>query len=252
VRVGFVSGIPVAALLISVACGTGGGSPAAPSLGDVAVLGTEAQGRTSLCHGTEGTSAFTPVSIADPSVQTHEAHGDLRPGDAVPGVADMKLSSICTVVPSDAVVLTFDGPTGPVSPFAAYSQDGFTVTPILGDWVTWTSYGHPAPAIVFTTSADTLGIGAVRVSASGATFQFHAVDVYSSITPIPWEFTGFRDSSQVFAVSGQQGNTFGAFVPVDNSMADAIDTLTIQLTNPIVSCCPNAMGLDNIVVSYAP
>ncbi len=87
------------------------------------------------------------------------------------------------------------------------------------------------------------------IAAGGTRFQFTSVDVYSSTTPIPYAFTGFAGSTKVFAVSGQQGNTFGKFVTVSSGQTRAsIDTLLIRLTNPAAPCCSNPMGLDNIVI----
>lgn len=82
-----------------------------------------------------------------------------------------------------------------------------------------------------------------------ALFSFRSVDVYSSITPIPYTISGIRDFATVFVMTDTVPNTFGAFRTVTSTHAtDLIDTLTIQLTNPN-TCCPNPMGVDNIVSS---
>ncbi len=52
-----------------------------------------------------------------------------------------------------------------------------------------------------------------------------------------------------FTVNGTEPNTFGNFATVQNPNAGTlIDTLVISLSNPANQCCPNPMGLDNIVV----
>lgn len=255
-------------LAASMGCEIASSGPAAPSDENTASQPGLVFGNSSLpvfnslgqevfdvCHRTEGSSEFVSIPIANPAIQSHLNHGDLRPGDPVAGQAAMKLSSICTVVPSGAITLTFEGLTSDpwpnLSPFATYIQDGVTVEPRLNDWVV-NLYGHPSPAIVFNTPAGEEGVGAVQVSAGGATFTFHAVDLYSSITPIPWVFTGFKGSSQVFSATGQEGFTLGAFVNVSSPNAgDEIDRLSIELGNPL-TCCPNPVGLDNIVVTYTP
>jgi hypothetical protein len=96
-------------------------------------------------------------------------------------------------------------------------------------------------------------VGELAVTFGGGLFTFAAVDVYSSVTPIPWEFTGYRKEAPVFTASGQQGNTFGRFVTTANPRAsEFIDRLVIKLTQPVntscMTCNGNPMGLDNIVI----
>jgi hypothetical protein len=40
------------------------------------------------------------------------------------------------------------------------------------------------------------------VTANGSAFKFNSVDLYSSITPIPFEISGFRNGGLVFRLSG--------------------------------------------------
>jgi hypothetical protein len=157
----------------------------------------------------------------------------------------------CSVV--GAATLDFEGVVGDNgSPFESYTQSGFTVSSLSGRWVIIRTYGNPAPSIQFFGSAQAAVSASVRVIAmAGAPFRFSSVDLYSSITPIPYVFTGLRNSTVVFTVSGTVPNTFGAFAKVPNADADSlIDTLEIALTNPATPCCSgNPMGLDNIVVT---
>src|SRR5918994_893410 len=139
------------------------------------------------------------------------------------------------------------------SPLPAYGESGFTMVSTDRNWET-SGYGHPEPAMLFL--MDPLGVetsAAIRVTAGGTTFRFVSVDVYSSVTPIPYVFTGLRDSATVFSVAATESNTFDNFATVLNpESTDLIDTLLITLTNtpPISGCCEtNPMGLDNIVLA---
>jgi len=107
--------------------------------------------------------------------------------------------------------------------------------------------GSPSTLVAATLSGESTGDGSIEVTSDGSPFQFQAVDVYSSMTPIPYRFIGILDSQVVFDVSGTEPNTYGGFATVENPhSAEFIDTLEITLTNPMLE---NPMGLDNIVVS---
>lgn len=150
------------------------------------------------------------------------------------------------------LVITFNALTGFAS--GSYSEGGATVTPVAGGW-TLNSYGNPGPATVFPgfSFMAPSAVGEIEVTLGGGLFMFAAVDVYSSVTPIPWEFSGSRKQLPVFTAAGQQGNTFGRFVTTANPRAsDTIDRLVIKLTQPVnttcMTCSNNPMGLDNIVI----
>ena len=127
---------------------------------------------------------------------------------------------------------------------SSYTESGITVLATAGTWDARASFGNPAPSIQFYTSAGAPATGQVKVTAGGSVFSFVSIDLYSSMTTIPYVFTGLRGSTKVFSVSGTVPNTFGNFAPVANPNAgDQIDTLVIELTD---SLAPNPMGLDNI------
>jgi hypothetical protein len=149
-------------------------------------------------------------------------------------------------------VITFTGFAGFGS--GAYVEGGATITPLSGGW-TFNSYGNPGPATVFPGFAFNApaASGELAVTFGGGLFTFAAVDLYSSVTPIPWEFTGYRKDVVAFTAGGQQGNTFGRFVTTANPRAsESIDRLVIKLTQPVntscAACGSNPMGLDNIVI----
>lgn len=123
------------------------------------------------------------------------------------------------------------------------------------DWEAGTWYGNPAPFIRFRVPPGAPQTsGAISVSAGGAAFRLISVDLYSSVTPIPYELRGFLNGMPLFTATGTVPNTFGTFRTVTNPYAEVlVDSVTIVLTNPAMpACCDNPMGLDNIVVLPAP
>jgi hypothetical protein len=142
-------------------------------------------------------------------------------------------------IPQD-VMIAFDSFAGG-SPLTTYAESGFTVTATEGNWTS-------GPAITFNAPSTAALVGQVQVAESaGAPFHFKSVDLYSSVTPIPYTITGLRNLTPVFTMTGTVPNTFGNFKTVVNPQAtELIDTLVIRLTNIALV---NPMGLDNISLS---
>jgi len=142
------------------------------------------------------------------------------------------------------VTCTFSGLTVDAQTLSSYTESGITVLATAGAWQARTSFGNPAPSILFFASADGAATGQVKVTTGGSAFRFSSVDLYSSTTTIPYVFTGLKGATKVFSVSGTVPNTFGNFASVANPNAgDLIDTLVIELTNGVAQ---NPMGLDNV------
>jgi hypothetical protein len=121
-------------------------------------------------------------------------------------------------------------------------------------WYQNTIYGSPAPAVMFNRNGNEPDVlGSIGVQAVGGfDFTFSAIDLYSSVTRIPYRFIGWNNSSVVFDFSATMGNTFGTFRTALNPFVDiTIDLLLIELVNPFISIGGNPMGVDNIVVSLA-
>lgn len=165
----------------------------------------------------------------------------------------LALALLTSRVPASAATIGFNGLLTN-APVTNYAESGFTVSAVSGNWQAFIGYGNPAPLIQFIRQADQPTISAsVQVTAGGSPFTFSAVDLYSSITTIPFVFQGFLNSIPVFTVSGTVPNTFGAFATRANpNAALPIDALLITLSNPATPCCANPVGLDNIVVNAAP
>jgi hypothetical protein len=134
------------------------------------------------------------------------------------------------------------------APVTFYTEAGFTISPALASWMAF-GYGNPGPSLVFETAGGETISGEVTIRTEDelSLFRFTSVDLYSSITPIPYVFTGSLRGHAMFTESGTMGNTFGNFVRVASAHGNIpIDTLVIRLTNG-TACCSNPMGLDNIV-----
>jgi len=155
--------------------------------------------------------------------------------------------------PAGTTIIGFNGLTVNGASVGSYTESGFTVLPTSGAWVVNTTYGNPAPFIEFSALSETTVTGEVRVSAGGSVFRFKFVDLYSSITTVPYTITGFRNSSRVFTFADTLPHTFGNFRTVANPNASTvIDTLRITLINELPASCVcqnNPMGLDNIVLT---
>jgi hypothetical protein len=138
------------------------------------------------------------------------------------------------------------------SPLTIYHESGFTVSSSSGAWIASTTYGHPSPYIYFDNPDGDAVASGIKITRDHSTFKFNSVDLYSSITQIPYIFIGYLESNRVFKVTGTIPNTSGDFATALNSHdMDVIDTLEIMLTNP-ASIGPNLMGLDNIVLTFSP
>ena len=155
----------------------------------------------------------------------------------------------------NATTIGFDGLSVDGSSFSTYTESGFTVQPVSGDWLVRTTYGNPSPFIYFTGTQEQSLTAGISVTNGGSAFQFSSVDLYSSITTIPYTFIGFFNSMVVFTETGTVPNTMGAFATVLNQYSSSfIDALEITLVNPAggcSTCVDNPVGLDDVVLLEA-
>jgi len=153
-------------------------------------------------------------------------------------------------LPVGTTVIGFGGLSVNGVAVTTYTESGFTVVPVAGAWTALTTYGAPAPSLVFNAAAGTTVNGELRITAvDGTVFSFKAVDVYSSTTGVPHRITGLRNASSVFTVTDTLPNLFGNFKTITNPNAAAvIDTLSIVLTN-VATFVSNPMGVDNVVLT---
>jgi len=130
---------------------------------------------------------------------------------------------------------------------STYEELGFTILPVVPEWVGITAGSQ---YIQFSASGGTV-TGEIQISAAGAPFWFRSVDLYSSVTRIPYVIEGSLSSEEMFTQLDVLGNTFGAFVRVVNARPDLpVDLLVIRLSNPVPPAFngTNPMGVDNIVL----
>jgi hypothetical protein len=152
--------------------------------------------------------------------------------------------------PSQTSRIQFGGLTANRTDVITYSEAGYVVSRSAGNWMSLTTYGNPAPFIQFITEASTTTTGEVTISSGGGFFSFESIDLYSSVTQIPYEIVGLRGRDAVLLVTGTLGNTFGNFRTVTNDRPGTfVDTLFIRLTNTTGGAGPNPMGFDNLVLS---
>jgi len=205
----------------------------------IAINDGPSAGRTTLTDA-GGNFALSGVTSEAVSV-TASATGYVSATDGLPAGGDARLDIVLARVAATPTVVIGFGSLGSALP---YTESGFTIVSTLSNWIR-NGYGNPSPSIQFSgTAAPT--IGEVKISAGGASFRFASVDLYSSITQIPYVFTGVANSTTVFVISGQQGNANGNFVTIANPQSTvSIDTLFIRLTDIVPG---NPMGIDNIVL----
>jgi len=124
-------------------------------------------------------------------------------------------------LPAHGAVIGFDDVVGPDgTQFTPYTEDGFTVTPDNDRWIIGRGYGNPAPFVYFLREqSEGEVVSGLSVTAGGSDFTFGSavldgVDVYSSITRIPFRIRGSRDSATFFDLEGTVPNTFGNFATI--------------------------------------
>lgn len=258
-------------LALATGCSSDTGVPSAPSASTPpTVTAVEVALQSALLRASETTQASATAVLSNGQTQAVTAGfqsdtpsvARVSDGGVVTAVAEGRANifvihqgrqGLAQVrVMGSPLVITFNTFAGFGS--GSYTEGGATVTPVSGGW-TFNGYGNPGPATVFPGFSYGAGTtaGELAVTFGGGLFTFATVDVYSSVTPIPWEFTGYRKQVSVFTAAGQQGNTFGRFVTTANPRAsEPIDRLVIKLTQPAnttcMTCSNNPMGLDNIVI----
>jgi hypothetical protein len=161
------------------------------------------------------------------------------------------VSAMSNAAFADSLTIDFNGlPGADGSPFTNYTEFGFTVSAASGNWLVGKNYGDPPPFIWFNAPAGSTITSSIAVADGGATFSFNSIDLYSSVTTIPYTFTGLLSHNAVFTVSGIVPLTFGNFALVLNpDSAAPIDTLEVTLTDSVPCCGSNPVGLDNISVA---
>lgn len=226
------------------------GSPTPATSSGISELTT-----VTICHRTEGSGTFTKTDIPAASTATHFAHGDAFPGHFVPGNSALRLDQACATTAVVGATIAFKDLKAHGAPITIYQESGFRISAETGPWEESTTYGSPAPMVIFkrpAASDDTTGklrLHSGSGLSAGGLFAFTSVDLYSSVTPIPYTIAGYLDSREVLALTATLPNTFGKLVKVTNpNPPQMLDLLFIHMVNPATKCCSNPVGLDNIVL----
>lgn len=189
------------------------------------------------------------ISVNAPEAPAHLAHGDGPIAELVPGQTDSRFDASCHAISMKLVSVTFEELASSSGPVTGYTEDGVGVDPIAGPWEAMTGYGQPAPALIFKQIGGNPALtGVLQITDADGLFSFVSVDLYSSVTTIPYTITGIRDGVTVFSMSATIPNTFGRFARVTSSAPSLVTELRIELTNPMLACCNNPMGLDNLTI----
>jgi len=238
----------VTAAAFGCGCGRTATTPASPSTS----VGTPAATDIStvdICHR-DSDSSFVRMVIPKATSATHLGHGDAFPGHFVPGDNSSRLDQRCVITAVVNATITFRDLTSLGRPVTTFEEDGFRITAVSGDWQEWPTYGAPVPMIIFMRPPANVDASAeIEVHATEGLLAFASVDLYSSVTPIPYVIRGRLGTNDVLMMTGIVPNTFGRFAKVANgNVPQMLEALYIQLVNPATPCCKNPTGLDNIVL----
>jgi hypothetical protein len=210
-----------------------------------------ASGIADLFNGDVGANT-TVVTPAPPGtyfvrVRAKSACGISPPSNEVTVVVE----TVCTPIPIVPTTLTFSGVSIHGGALSSYSESGFTLSLPSGNWRGSTQFGNPAPFVQFVRPAGPAALTEViTLTTGGLPFHFGSFEVYSSVVPVPYTFTGRLNSQPVFSRSNTLPNPMGRFVPISNPDAIVpIDELIISLTNTASTCCSNPVGIDNLLVA---
>jgi len=104
-----ISSVLVFVAVSSVGCeGEGPTEPSSnsafPVLASKESLKNGGQKKVEICHRTQGLTTFLVILVAEPSVDSHLAHGDGLIGEAVPGQPGLVFNSDCEPIPSRRVI----------------------------------------------------------------------------------------------------------------------------------------------------
>ena len=146
---------------------------------------------------------------------------------------------------ASATTITFDGlPSASDVPFSSYTEGGYTVTNVIGNWLEGHVFGNPAPSVYV---ADFFSTPSGRLAVTGpGPFSFESLDLNVTF-PGGYEISGFLGGLQQFSVANNQAGSFTFSTIVGNSSA-MIDTLFID----VALSSTGSFNVDNIKVSAVP
>lgn len=145
---------------------------------------------------------------------------------------------------ASADTFTFDGLPGANSDsFSSYSDSGFTVTAVNGDWRVGKLFGNPIPDIFCDCPTGTVSL----TGDSGQTFRFTSVDL--AFDGASYTIAGLLQNNPVFSQSGAIGSGTQFFTIASEHPDSVVDELRLQL-----SPGPSELGfnIDNIRYRTVP
>ena len=90
----------------------------------------------------------------------------------------LAIALLASVAPATATTIAF-GDLLTSSAFTTYTESGFTVAAISGNWESNVDFGNPAPFIWFMREADDPETSAqIEITAGGSPFTFTSADLY--------------------------------------------------------------------------
>jgi hypothetical protein len=151
------------------------------------------------------------------------------------------------VTPATASVIDFTGLQGTNgSAFTSFSEAGFVVAPLTGQFLVGTNFGAPVPDLYAGRSAtqptDSLSV----VRSGGGDFSFASLDIASSVGTTSYSIFGSLGGATVYTLSGSALK--GGFSTIASCNAGLIDQLTVTGTTVTAT----SFNIDNIVVSAVP
>lgn len=190
--------------------------------------------RTSVCH-VNGTGAFQLISVADPALPTHIAHGDAVPGDPVPGNAGYAFDDGChivadvdyavNVVPDNAAI-------DPASPGNLFVGSGIPATNFgtarneaLGIELGMMVLYRQGPTVA---SADTYADGVLNFSVATGSQSTTNGSFADNLTRAAWNFTYSVATGLNGVASNLTGHTFQLLYDVDPTAGTSYRTLTLE------------------------
>lgn len=147
-----------------------------------------------------------------------------------------------------AAVITFEGLTGATAdPLTTpYSEDGFTVTPTLGEWKKGLIFGNPLPSIYVSELGPDTPFGNLQITSGGGLFTFNSLDLQAFNTAVGYEIRGSRGGTVLFSVANSQAASAN-FQTLTGGGSLTIDTLTFDISGG-----PGSFNVDNINVTAVP
>jgi len=213
------------AALGTVAACTESPSPTSPTpVGGLAAIDA-APPKTAVCHRSDSEGSFVLISIADPALPAHLAHGDATPGDPVPGSPGFVFDEACAVAPAQAT--TFVG---------TFVGDG------TGGTIDLTLVEGPAAAAVVASGLSAQAVrsvtGVLRFVGGGLVRLEGTWDSETGIVSVSgggYTFVGTLSGSPHALTGSFTGPSSGSF-----------STLPSDPANPVTTYCGTAAG-DNTV-----